>query len=783
VLVDTPKQQGPERRGLAADRLHPPAGHLRDEMTSWWREPLLRNGHFLTMSSGMTALIGLVYWSLATHRYATDVVGRSAVVISAMMLIGGIGQMNLMSALVRFVPVAGRHTVRLVTASYLAAAGLSTVLGLGFLLVAPRLSSEFDFVTSSPWMSLGFVVSVAGWTIFVLQDSVLTGLRLTPLVSVENTLFSTIKVAIVVVLAGLLPVTGIVVSWWVGLGMALIATNAYIFLWRLPRHTATTGPESLQLSRRTVTRFAAPDYIGGLCWLGVVSAVPLIVIAQVGARETAYFSVVWQIGVALATLGSNMGTSLVVETASDQSDLEMRWRRVIRHTILPLGAAVAVIAIGAPFILKCFGTSYSQHGTTLLRLLALAAIPALVTDTAVCAARSRCQTHTASKILGAVSLGIIGGSAALLPMIGIAGVGVACLVAESVVAATLLARRSWWLRDGHSAAEPLATLPQLRASIAGSRALVLLGSTMALVVFSTIALAAGVVWHARQPVTLSLVAIPVAVATLVFYTRTVRNAASDDAWAPEAGPPVSAGAPRALGAGTGVAAVESYDVLRVAEILPLLQHLDMDDLRVVRDYERSCRARRAILARVETLLELGDQSREPVVVPTTSFNRQPITEPTFVGAVSQPPPTSIVSSQPPPPPPPTPARPRTDGGTLRSGRRLAADLFSQGMSVTEIARRLGVARSTVSNWHGLWEHGGVAALASSPPPRLTAARLAPIREVLDRGPQASGYPTDAWTLAQVTEVIERLTGVRYEPNRVRRILRDRMGWEADRLVS
>ena len=237
---------------------------------------------------------------------------EAAVVISAMMLIGGIGQMNLMSALVRFVPVAGRHTARLVTASYLAAAGLATVLGLGFLLVAPRLSSEFDFVTSSPWMSLGFVVSVAGWTIFVLQDSVLTGLRLTPLVSVENTLFSTIKVAIVVVLAGLLPVTGIVVSWWVGLGMALIATNAYIFLWRLPRHTATTGPESLQLSRRTVTRFAAPDYIGGLCWLGVVSARAVDRHRSGRPRETAYFSVVWQIGVALATLGSNMGTSLVV---------------------------------------------------------------------------------------------------------------------------------------------------------------------------------------------------------------------------------------------------------------------------------------------------------------------------------------------------------------------------------------------------------------------------------------------------------------------------------------
>jgi hypothetical protein len=46
-------------------------------------------------------------------------------------------------------------------------------------------------------------------------------------------------------------------------------------------------------------------------------------------------------------------------------------------------------------------------------------------------------------------------------VIGIAGVGVASMFAESVVAAMLLARRSWWLRDGHPAAEPRATRPQM----------------------------------------------------------------------------------------------------------------------------------------------------------------------------------------------------------------------------------------------------------------------------------------------------------------------------------
>jgi hypothetical protein len=145
----------------------------------------------------------------------------------------------------------------------------------------------------------------------------------------------------------------------------------------------------------------------------------------------------------------------------------------------------------------------------------------------------------------------------------------------------LFAGRPSWLRDGHTAAEPLGTRAQLSVSIAGSRALVLLAATMTLVTVSTIALAASFVWDARQPVILSLVAVPLAVVTLVLYTRTVRTAGSDDAWA-------------------------------------------------------------------------------PVVVPTTSLNPQPITEPTSVAAASQPPPTSIVSSE----LPPTRTRPRSDGRTL-----------------------------------------------------------------------------------------------------------------------
>ena len=57
--------------------------------------------------------------------------------------------------------------------------------------------------------------------------------------------------------------------------------------------------------------------------------------------------------------------------------------------------------------------------------------------------------------------------------------------------------------------------------------------------------------------------------------------------------------------------------------------------------------------------------------------------------------------------------------------------------------------------------------------------LAKVEQALERGPKANGFPTDLWTLARVAEVIEAVTGVRYHPGHVWRVLRQ-MGWSRQR---
>jgi transposase len=107
-------------------------------------------------------------------------------------------------------------------------------------------------------------------------------------------------------------------------------------------------------------------------------------------------------------------------------------------------------------------------------------------------------------------------------------------------------------------------------------------------------------------------------------------------------------------------------------------------------------------------------------------------------------------------------------------RNKAAKLFKKGLSAPEVGRRLGVARQVAYRWKDAWERGGGPALASKgpagPKPKLTVEQTHQVTQALLAGPAAQGYQTALWTLPRVAGLIEDLTGVRYHPGHVWRLL-------------
>jgi O-antigen/teichoic acid export membrane protein len=404
-----------------------------------WRVPLLRDGLALSLNSGLTALMGAVYWVLAAHAFSARTLGVNSAALSATMFLAGVSQLNLMSALLRFVPVSGAAAKRLVASCYGVSLALGAVTAAVFVAGVEGWAPRLGFL-QDPAFAAWFVAATMAWCIFNLQDSVLTGLGRAVLVPVENQIFSTAKIVLLVALAAVSPRYGIFASWTAALVFSLVPVNVLVFLRLLPAHARAAGTRSRPPTRRQLTRYVSADFLASLSWLAATALMPIIVLALAGATPTAWFSLAWMVALPLFLMSINAGAALVVAGAREEHRVDQYARQALRQTLRVVTPAALVLAAAAPLVLRLFGPQYAAAATSTLRLLCLAAVPNAVVALAVSARRVR-RDMRAVVVLTAAQCGLVLVlSVALLARgVGVAGVGVAWLSASALVAAGVLA--------------------------------------------------------------------------------------------------------------------------------------------------------------------------------------------------------------------------------------------------------------------------------------------------------------------------------------------------------
>jgi transposase len=131
---------------------------------------------------------------------------------------------------------------------------------------------------------------------------------------------------------------------------------------------------------------------------------------------------------------------------------------------------------------------------------------------------------------------------------------------------------------------------------------------------------------------------------------------------------------------------------------------------------------------------------------------------------------------------------KRDFDQLERRRRQAAKLLGRGLSQAEVARRVKVSRESVRRWaNQIAGNGGEEALKKAGRagriPRLSAAELDQLEQVLLAGPEKAGFPNGLWTLDRIAEVMRSQFGVKYHAGHVWWILRKKLGWSCQRPVG
>ncbi|OZM79938.1 hypothetical protein CFP66_23335 [Pseudonocardia sp. MH-G8] len=415
------------------------AGTLRG-----WRSPQHRDGLALILSSAITSVLGLLFWLVAARLYDPVTVGLNSTLLATMTLLGTIAQLNLGNALLRFVPVAGRGTRRLVALCYLVAVAAATLAGGAFALGAPWWAPELITAFGPAEVLAFFTVATPLWTMFVMQDYLLPAIKRAAAVPVENLLFSVLKLLFLAGAAALGLWSGIAASWLAGTAVTVLAVTVWLVR-VLPRRDVVdrvaappTSASTSAVTVRDVATFVRADYAGIVFLLAAVFGLPLVVLARLGAEAAAVYNVVWPIAYALYLVVNGMGQSLVVHAAAEPDTLEVARRAMVGKALVIVVPAVLACAVLAQPLLSLFGTHYAGTGSLLLVLLALSAIPNSVNWSFVWAARVRGDGRVLFGLPASVTVAVIAGSWVLMPVMGVLATGVAWLAAQSVAAVGVL---------------------------------------------------------------------------------------------------------------------------------------------------------------------------------------------------------------------------------------------------------------------------------------------------------------------------------------------------------
>ena len=445
---------------------------LKGDIVSKWFEqlksPLVLNGYALVLSSGATSVLGVVYWIVAARLYSEQAVGLSSATLAAMFFLANVSQFNLVDALNRFVPSAGRSTARLVLTAYLVSIVMAVAASVIFLLGIRIWTPSLSVLNSSPTAALWFVFATVSWCLFALQDSVLIGLRQSKWVPLENILYAAAKIGLIVLFATTFPAQGVFISWTAPLWFLILPVNGLIFFRLIPAHVRATERRSRAVVPKDIIRFIAGDYLSSLVWMATVTLLPIMILERVGASSSAYFYLSWNIAYTLYLISLNMGMSLVTEGVRDEDKLNLYSFQVLRQTLRLMVPVVALVFVGAPYILRLYGESYAAEGVTLLRLLSLSALPYVVVAIYLSMARVKRDVRALFFVLSGLSVLVLGLTHVFLGVYGIMGIGLAWLLAQSAVMIVLLVtqlRRIWLPQLELSDFSTLFKLPALAAPV------------------------------------------------------------------------------------------------------------------------------------------------------------------------------------------------------------------------------------------------------------------------------------------------------------------------------
>ena len=401
---------------------------------SWERHnELIRNVLTLLATTGVSLALGFAYWNIAARLFSQAAVGYGSAAVSAMTFLSSFGTFGLNTLLIGALPNRTRRA-GLIAAAMLAAALGALVLAVGFVIIAPHVTENYDDVAQSAEGAAVFCCGVALTAAAVVFDAATIGMLRGGLQLTRNITFVITKIVTLLGVALALHYTvglGIFASWVAAIPVSLLAVAAIFWI----NGRAFTLPRPDWTILKSLGRSLAAHN-----WLNLALQMPGLLTPVLAASiltpaTNAAYYVATTVVSGLLFLPAHMSTVLFALGAADPEALPGRLRFSLRVSLLVGLAGLVILGFGAHLILGIFGAGYARIATLPMEIMVLASIPAIPNSFYIAVARASNKLSQAASLVtsftilyfiavvaGAVNGGLVAMSVAALVVVTVEAV-------------------------------------------------------------------------------------------------------------------------------------------------------------------------------------------------------------------------------------------------------------------------------------------------------------------------------------------------------------------------
>jgi len=395
---------------------------------------LLRNSIYIIGTGAATSIFGYFFWILAAHIYSAAAVGLGSALISAMTLAALFGNLGMGSTLVQMLPGRKKGYAWSLTLNAGLATGIVAGLLAGIISVVtlPLIWRQFSIVGNDAGYRLIFLISVPIMIVSTLLDQAFIAERSAHNMLVRNAVVAILKIPLMVlpvVLLAQVGAMGIFLAGVLAMAIALIAAMA-VQIPRLGRGYCL-ALRGLVGQVRSMLSALTGNYFINLGGQAGGYLLPVFVLVRLSATDTAYYYTATRVGDFLLVGSAAVATSLFAEGSHAAHDLTRKVRSSAVIISMLLGPGILVCFFAGSYILSVFGPGYAHHGAIVLKIEAISSIPDAITNIYISILRIHHRLRFAALLnlgMGVLTLPL---AWMLLPVLGIAGVPVAVIIAEA----------------------------------------------------------------------------------------------------------------------------------------------------------------------------------------------------------------------------------------------------------------------------------------------------------------------------------------------------------------